>query len=156
MNKIYFKLNQEMAIIGYVIGYVFSPLLFVISIKNKSYFICFIIILIVFILTLNLIIFKINGFKYDDKKIRIISKYKIRTFEFSNIDRIDVEFKKRETNYYVFAKVYLYNKNSPVYFEWTSVSSRYFSYKYDVDDTNIEDFCSKLSYVNKVNVTIDR
>ena len=156
MNKIYFKLNQEMAIIGYVIGYVFSPLLFVISIKNKSYFICFIIILIVFILTLNLIIFKINGFKYDDKKIRIISKYKIRTFEFSNIDRIDVEFKKRETKYYVLAKGYLYNKNSPVYFEWTSVSSRYFSYKYDVDDTNIEDFCSKLSYVNKVNVTIDR
>ena len=60
MNKIYFKLKQEMAIIGYVIGYVFSPLLFVISIKNKSYFICFIIILIVFILTYNLIIFEKN------------------------------------------------------------------------------------------------
>ena len=29
MNKIYFKLNQEMAIIGYIIGYVFSPLLFI-------------------------------------------------------------------------------------------------------------------------------
>ena len=26
MNKIYFKFNQEMAIIGYIIGYVFSPL----------------------------------------------------------------------------------------------------------------------------------
>lgn len=156
MNKIYFKLNQEMAIIGYVIGYVFSPLLFIIALKKETYFVCFIIILIVFILTLNLIIFKINGFKYDDKKIRIISKYKIRTYEFSNIDRIDVEFKKTGINYYVFAKVHLNNKNEPVYFEWTSVSSRYFSYKYDVDDTNIEDYCSKLSYVNKVNVTINK
>ena len=156
MNKIYFKLNQEMSIIGYVIGYVFSPLLFIIALKNKTYFVCFIVILIVFILTLNLFIFKINGFKYDDKKIRIISNYKIRTFEFSNIDRIDVEFKKRETNYYVFAKVYLYNENTPVYFEWTSVNSRYFSYKYDIDDTNIEVFCSKLSYINKVNVKIDK
>ena len=155
MKRIYFKLNQKPAILGYVIAFLFFPFLFYTGLRENDVLMIIFSIILLAIITSNLIIFERNGFQFSPSHLTVVSKYKIRVFKITDIEKIDVEFKKIKDYYYVFAKIYLFSKENTIKFEWTEVRAKHCSYKYNINDSNIDDYYCKLTSIDKVNVTID-
>ena len=96
MKRIYFKLNQKPAILGYAIAFLFFPFLFYTGLRENDVLMIIFSIILLAIMTFNLIIFERNGFQFSPSQLTVVRKYKIRVFKINDIEKIDVEFKKNK------------------------------------------------------------
>ena len=58
--------------------------------NNDNAFLIGILVSILLLIIFNQVIFSINGIRIKDNKVRIIAKYKIRTFNYDDIDKVEV------------------------------------------------------------------
>lgn len=155
MENLYFKLDQKAAVLGYVLCYILFPgmLIGLIASNNAEPFMIVTILLIILLVIFNHIVFEINGFKIINNKLRVIAKYKIRTFKYDDIDKVEVVFNKVFNHYYIEAKVKLISSKE-VKFVWDQVKSRYISYYFKVNEDNVYYYLDKLNSFDKFEAII--
>ena len=103
MDKLYFKLDQKGSIIAYALCYFLIPfgIIMLLRTNNDNAFLIGILVSILLLVIFNQVIFSINGIRIKDNKVRIIAKYKIRTFNYDDINKVDVTFDKIKDYYFV-------------------------------------------------------
>lgn len=154
--KVYFKTANHglMLFLRFVCIALLGVMTYFVLTKNDDILQMIIIVLIDILIIFGVICSEIYGFKIKNGKLRIISQRRVKFCKLEDVNNICVEFIKIGKYYECYALLEM-NNGKTRRFVWDKIrSNKGPGVRFNITDSNVDEFKSKLSECDKISVDI--